>query len=108
MANILTIKEALIAVKRDIDYGGEIKDLLPGIDAEIAQGTGIAWHKVPTQEPYLDGIAMAKNIAKLILQIDVGLRDKPIDIERKTYKIKQLQVEALLIAEILNGDTESD
>ena len=92
--NILTLDEAKTAAKRDYDYNNEIRDLLPEIDAILASGTGVQWEE---QEPIPD---IAKNAARLKLQIELGLKNTPLDEQRLNYKIKQLQALAL---GILNG-----
>lgn len=92
MANILTLAEALAAIKLDYDYDNEIADMLPSIDLEIEVATGRKWQDDASINP------LAKAAAKLRLQIDTKRVDSQLDTDRYTYKIKMLQVLASELA----------
>lgn len=94
--NILTLEEALTALKRDEDIDNEIADMLPSIDAEIEEGTGIKWQEQKKIDP------IAKAVAKLKLQLEVGLISGDLDFARLTYKMKQLQIRALRLSNELD------
>ncbi|MCL1944853.1 MAG: hypothetical protein FWF56_03485 [Firmicutes bacterium] len=84
--NILTIQEALTAIKRDSDLDSDIAILLDGIDDIAYQSTGVKWHKLTPVPP------LAKMWARLYLQIDTGFVTNPTFNERLTSLMKQMQL----------------
>lgn len=98
MANILTIQEALAAVKRDEDYDNEISEILNSIDSEIEVATGLRWQDRDPVNP------IAKSAARIKLQVETGIVPDDERSERRiTYRIKQLQ--AVALGEANNGGT---
>ncbi|MCL2598922.1 MAG: hypothetical protein FWD76_03315 [Firmicutes bacterium] len=91
--HILTLDEALVAVKRDNDNLGEIEQLLAEIDAIIEAGIGLAWQDQDTIPP------LAKSVARLMLQIEVGLVTNPMYQSAVSSRMFSLQMLALKLTE---------
>ena len=98
-ANILTIKEALTAVKRDSDYDNEISELLFSYDDKIAEGTGLKWQDLDPVDP------SAKLVQRLMLQRYVGIiPDNDLTERRITSIMKTLQGKVLRMASEGDGN----
>lgn len=87
--HILTLEEALVAIKKDNDLDGEVESLLSEIDSIIEIATGIKWQEQETIHP------LAKAVARLQLQIETGFVKNPMYTESLTSKMKQLQLLAI-------------
>jgi len=91
MANILTLDEALVALKRDSDLDGEVQLLLDEVDAILEQETGIKWQDI-NPIPVL-----AKSVARLWLQIETGILQQQLHRESLATRKFALQMLALQI-----------
>jgi len=92
--NILTIAEALVALKRDSDLDGEVESLLKEVDAVLEQATGIKWQEQDPIPHY------AKTVARLWLQLETGALTQQLHIDNYQKRLMQLKVMAVEISNI--------